>query len=45
MSIESTGDLEGLREAGRVTREILDALVAHVDASVTTGDLDAVARQ
>ncbi len=43
MSIESTGDLEGLREAGRVTREILDALVAHVDASVTTGDLDAVA--
>src|SRR5688500_16571623 len=43
MSIESTGDLEGLREAGRVTREILDALVAHVDASITTGDLDAVA--
>lgn len=43
MSIESTGDLEGLREAGRVTRDILDALVAHVDAGVTTGDLDAVA--
>src|SRR5918993_5400435 len=43
MSIESTGDLEGLSEAGRVTREILDALVAHVDANVTTGDLDAVA--
>jgi methionyl aminopeptidase len=45
MSIESTGDLEGLREAGRVTREILDALVAHVDASVTTRDLDAVAAE
>jgi methionyl aminopeptidase len=43
MSIESTGDLEGLREAGRVTREMLDALVARVDAGVTTGDLDAVA--
>lgn len=43
MSIESAGDLEGLREAGRVTRETLDALVEHLDAGVTTGDLDAVA--
>lgn len=43
MSIESTADLEGLREAGRVTRETLDALVEHIDAGVTTGDLDAVA--
>jgi methionyl aminopeptidase len=43
MSIESTADLEGLREAGRVTCDTLDALVAHIDAGVTTGDLDAVA--
>ena len=43
MSIESTVDLEGLREAGRVTRETLDALVTHVDVGATTGDLDAVA--
>ncbi|HJU41362.1 MAG TPA: type I methionyl aminopeptidase [Vicinamibacterales bacterium] len=43
MSIESNDDLEGLREAGRVTTAILDALVAHVREGVTTGDLDAIA--
>ena len=43
MSIESSSDLEGVTEAGRVTTEALDALVRHVDAGVTTGDLDAVA--
>ena len=43
MSIESDLDLAGMREAGRVTTETLDALEAHVAAGVTTGDLDAVA--
>jgi methionyl aminopeptidase len=43
MSIESNDDLEGVREAGRVTTAILDALVATLRAGVTTGDLDAVA--
>jgi len=43
MSIESNDDLEGVREAGRVTTAILDALVAHLRAGVTTGDLDAIA--
>jgi methionyl aminopeptidase len=43
MSIESNDDLEGVREAGRVTTAILDALVEHLREGVTTGDLDAVA--
>ena len=45
MSIESNDDLEGLREAGRVTVAILDALVEHLREGVTTGDLDAVAAE
>src|SRR5215204_309110 len=43
MSIESDHDLAGMREAGRVTSETLDLLVAHVAAGVTTADLDAIA--
>jgi methionyl aminopeptidase len=43
MSIESNDDLEGVREAGRVTTAILDALVEHLREGVTTGDLDAIA--
>ncbi len=44
MSIESTSDLEGVREAGRITTETLNALVAHTRAGVTTGELDAIAK-
>ena len=43
MSIESNDDLEGVREAGRVTTAILDALVEQLREGVTTGDLDAIA--
>lgn len=43
MSIESASDLEGLREAGRITTATLDALAAHARAGVTTGELDAIA--
>lgn len=43
MSIESVADLDGLREAGSITSETLDALVAHARAGVTTAELDAVA--
>lgn len=43
MSIESPADLAGLREVGRVTRQTLDALEQRVRASVSTGELDAVA--
>lgn len=45
MSIESASDLDGMREAGRVTTLVLNALVAHTVAGVTTADLDAVARK
>jgi len=45
MSIESDGDLEGMREAGRVTTETLDALQDAVAEGVTTAELDAVARE
>jgi methionyl aminopeptidase len=43
MSIESTTDLDGMREAGRVTTETLDALQAGVAAGVTTAELDEIA--
>ena len=43
MSIESDGDLTGMREAGRITTAILDALQAGVAAGVTTGALDDIA--
>lgn len=43
MSIESPGDLEAMREVGRITRTILDALERHVRAGVSTADLDEIA--
>jgi methionyl aminopeptidase len=43
MSIESTDDLEGVREAGRVTTETLDAMVQQLRPGATTGELDAIA--
>jgi methionyl aminopeptidase len=45
MSIESSDDLAGVSEAGRVTTAILDALVACVRDGVTTGELDSVAAE
>lgn len=43
MSIESDLDLAGMREAGRVTTETLDALQAAVAVGITTAGLDAIA--
>lgn len=43
MSIESSADWRGLRECGRVTRLILDALESNVRAGVSTGELDEIA--
>jgi methionyl aminopeptidase len=43
MSIESSADLDGMRLAGRITRQILDALESRVRAGVSTAELDAVA--
>ena len=43
MSIESRDDLEAMKQAGRVTRQVLDALERRVRPGVTTGELDAVA--
>jgi methionyl aminopeptidase len=43
MSIESPADWRGLREVGRVTRVVLDALERHVRAGITTGELDRIA--
>ncbi len=45
MSIESTADLDGVSEAGRVTSATLDALVARLRPGVTTGELDSVAAE
>lgn len=36
---------EGMRKAGRLAAEILDALVPHVVPGVTTGELDDIVRQ
>src|SRR6185503_14152505 len=44
MSIESDGDLDGMREAGRITTETLDALQRAVAEGITTGELDAIAK-
>ena len=44
MSIESEGDLDGMREAGRITTETLDALQHAVAEGITTGELDAIAK-
>lgn len=43
MSIESSADLDGLRQVGRITRRTLDALEKHVRVGVSTGDLDTIA--
>jgi methionyl aminopeptidase len=43
MSIESPADLDGMRLAGRITRQTLDALESRVRAGVSTAELDAVA--
>ena len=43
MSIESSADLEGLREAGRITTATLDAMAAALAEGITTAELDAIA--
>lgn len=45
MSIESSADWDGLREAARITRRVLDALEARVAPGVTTGALDGLAAE
>ena len=45
MSIETTADWEGLREAAKVARKTLDLLSEQVRPGVTTGELDALAAQ
>ncbi len=36
---------EGMRRAGRLAAEILDAIVPHVVPGVTTGELDDIVRE
>jgi methionyl aminopeptidase len=43
MSIESIADWRGLREAADIARLTLDTLEQHVQAGVTTGELDRIA--
>jgi methionyl aminopeptidase len=43
MSIESSDDWDGLREAGRITRLTLEALESQVRVGVSTGELDQIA--
>jgi methionyl aminopeptidase len=43
MSIESAADWKGLRRVARVVRLTLDALEAHVETGISTGELDQIA--
>jgi len=43
MSIQSAAELEALREAGRITRQTLDAMENKIRVGVTTAELDQVA--
>ena len=45
MSIESHDDLDGVREAGRITTAALDAMANHLAEGITTAELDAVASE
>ncbi len=45
MTVDNDDDLEGLRRAGRVVAEARQAMIAAVEPDVTTGELDAVARE
>jgi methionyl aminopeptidase len=44
MTIDGVEDLEGMRRAGRLVAEVRDAMLAAVAPGVTTGELDAIAR-
>ena len=43
ITLKTAADLEGMRVAGRLAAEVLDMLVAHVKAGVTTDQLDRLA--
>jgi len=43
MSITTTSEWNGMREAGRIVRLVLDALESHARPGITTGELDALA--
>jgi methionyl aminopeptidase len=45
MSIESHDDLDGVREAGRITTSALDAMAKRVAEGITTAELDEVASE
>lgn len=45
MSIDDEDDMIGMRAAGRVVHETLEAMRSAVEAGASTGDLDAVARR
>src|SRR6516225_10455196 len=45
MSIQDEEELRALREAGRVVRQVLNAMKAEVRPGVTTGQLDDVGRR
>lgn len=42
MSIETPDDLEGMRQAGKVTRAVLEAMKAAAQAGISTAELDEV---
>ena len=45
IKLHGTEGFEGMRKAGRLAAEILDALVPHVVPGVTTGELDDMVRE
>ena len=45
ITIKSAADIEGMRLAGRLASEVLDMLTPHVNAGVTTKEIDRLAHQ
>ena len=45
IKLHGTAGYEGMRKAGRLAAEILDAMYDHVQPGVTTGELDDIIRQ
>jgi len=45
VEVKNAGDIEGMRIAGKVAREVLDVATAMIEPGITTDDIDAVVHE
>ena len=45
IAIKSAAEIEGMRLAGRLASEVLDMLTPHIQAGITTKDIDRLAHE